>query len=65
MKVLQIDAARQLAYEEVADRLRQQLLDRKRTEKRAEWIRRLRAATPIEIDSKAIEAFAKQTAASS
>jgi peptidylprolyl isomerase len=65
VKVLQIDAARQLAYEEVADRLRQQLLDRKRTEKRAEWIRRLRAATPIEIDSKAIEAFAKQTAASS
>ena len=65
VKVLQVDPARQLAYEEVADRLRQQLLDRKRTEKRAEWIRRLRAATPIEIDSKAIEAFAKQTAASS
>ena len=62
IKVLEVEPSRQLHYEEVAETLHQQLLDRKRTEKRAEWIARLRAATPIEIRTKAIEAFVKQSA---
>jgi len=62
IKVLEIEPARQQSYEEVADTLKQQLLDRKRTAKRAEWIERLRAATPIELRPDAIAAFAEQAA---
>ncbi len=62
IKTIAVEPSRQQSYEEVADRLRQQLLDNKRTAKRAEWIERLRAATPIELRSKAIAAFAKQSA---
>ena len=63
LKVVAIEPPRQQSFEEVRDALRQQLLDSKKTERRKEWIAKLRAATPIEIDAKAIAALARKSEA--
>jgi parvulin-like peptidyl-prolyl isomerase len=63
VKVLEVEPSRQQSFEEVRDDLRRELLDRKRTERRREWLTQLRAATPIEIYAKAIRDLAAATAA--
>ncbi len=62
IQVNAIDPARPLAYDEVKEDLRKQLLETRKTERRAEWVAKLRAATPIEIFPDAIKALAKKEA---
>lgn len=58
VKVVAIEPERPRPFEEVREELREQLLERKKTERRREWVAQLRAATPISIDAKAIGALA-------
>ncbi|KAB2956988.1 MAG: hypothetical protein F9K18_12970 [Thermoanaerobaculia bacterium] len=58
MQVTEIEAPRPMSYEEARDGLRDRLFERRKTERRAEWVRKLRAVTPVEIDQQAIEKLA-------
>jgi parvulin-like peptidyl-prolyl isomerase len=58
MQVTGVEAPRPMSYEEVRDGLRDRFFEQGKTARRAKWVERLRAATPIEIDPKAIEKLA-------
>jgi parvulin-like peptidyl-prolyl isomerase len=62
IEVKAIDPARPQSFDEVKDDLRKELIERRKTELRAEWVAKLRAATPIEIFPDAIQALAKKEA---
>jgi parvulin-like peptidyl-prolyl isomerase len=58
MQVTGVEAPRAMSYEEVRDGLRDRFFEQGKTARRAKWVERLRAATPIEVDAKAIEKLA-------
>lgn len=62
IQVEAIDPARPQSFDEVKEDLRKQLLEQRKTELRAEWVAKLRAATPIEIFPDAIHALAEKEA---
>jgi len=61
MKVTAIEPPRPQPFEEVREALAKRLLERAKTARRALWVEQLRAATEIELDEQAIEAFAKES----
>jgi len=63
IKVTAIEAPKPMPFAEAKDEVRQSLLERKKTERRAEWIAKLRAAAKIKIDDKNLREFAKANAA--
>jgi len=63
IKVTAIEPPKPMKFEEAKDEVKTSLLERKKTERRAEWVSKLRAAAKIKIDDKNLRAFAKANAA--
>jgi len=60
VKVLEIQPRRQLAFDEVKEKVRQQALEEKKRAARKFWIEKLRAASKIEIREAAINTYVKE-----
>jgi hypothetical protein len=52
-----------MEFEKAKDEVKKSLLERRKTERRAEWVAKLRAAAKIKIDDKSVREFAKANAA--
>jgi parvulin-like peptidyl-prolyl isomerase len=63
IKVTAIEAPKPMPFAEAKEDVRQSLLESKKTQKRAEWVAKLRAAAKIKIDDKNLREFAKANAA--
>lgn len=60
VKVLEITPPKPLDYETSKDDLKKKVLELKRTETRALWVKKLRAAASIRVNASAVKAFAKE-----
>ena len=63
IKVTAIEAPKPMEFEAAKEQIRKSLLERRKTERRAEWVAKLRAAAKIKIDDKSLREFAKANAA--
>lgn len=59
VRVLEITPSRQLAFDEVKEKVQAKCLDLKKQAERERWIQKLRAASKIEVDDAAIAGFVK------
>ena len=59
MRVEAIDPPRPMPFEEASGDLRKRLLEKKKSEERAKWVKALREATPVSIDEEAVVELAR------
>lgn len=59
IKVLGIEAERPLSYDEAKDNIGKSVLDQKKREKRAYWVKKLREASKVNISDKAVHDYVK------
>jgi parvulin-like peptidyl-prolyl isomerase len=60
VKVVAIEAPKQIEFDAAKDEAKKKLLERRRTEARARWVAQLRAAASIEVNNAKLKAFAKE-----
>ncbi len=62
IKLTAIEPPKPMEFAEAKEQMKKSLLERKKTEKRAEWVAKLHAAAKIKIDEKSLHEFAKANA---
>lgn len=63
IKVIDVEAPKPMEWEAAKERVKKNLLEKRKTERRAEWVGKLRAAAKIRIDDAKVREFAKANAA--